>query len=72
MEVRVGSVAGQAALQRYARATASSKTFEGRTLQLALAKPENVVVRLNGNRVELPAGTAFVVTARQIAAASSS
>jgi len=47
------------------------KSFEGKSLQLALAKPQNVVVRLNGNRVELPRGTTFVVTSRRIVRATS-
>jgi hypothetical protein len=72
MEVRQGSIAGRllysGTLERGQR-----KTFTGRrALQLALAAPRNVVVRVNGNREELPAGTSFVVTARQIAPASSS
>jgi cytoskeleton protein RodZ len=72
MEVRQGSIAGRllysGTLERGQR-----KTFTGRrALQLALAQPDNVVVRVNGNREELPAGTSFVVTARQIAPASTS
>ena len=72
MEVRQGSIAGRllysGTLERGQR-----KTFTGRrALQLALAAPDNVVVRVNGNREELPAGTSFVVTARQIAPASTS
>jgi cytoskeleton protein RodZ len=71
MEVRAGSVSGQllysGTLERGQR-----KPFQGRRLQLALAKPDHVVVRVNGNRVELPAGTAFVVTARRVVTASSS
>ena len=47
------------------------KSFEGKSLQLALAKPQNVVVRLNGNRVELPRGTTFVVTSRRVVRATS-
>jgi len=47
------------------------KSFEGKSLQLALAKPQNVVVRLNGNRVELPQGTTFVVTSQRIVRATS-
>ena len=47
------------------------KSFEARSLQLALAEPENVVVRLNGNRVDLPRGTTFVVTSQRIARATS-
>ena len=69
MEVRVGSSSGRL-LYSGTLEEGQSKPFEGRKLQLALAKPQNVVVRLNGNRVELPAGTAFVVTSRRIAPAS--
>jgi hypothetical protein len=47
------------------------KSFEGKSLQLTLAKPQNVVVRLNGNRVELPKGTMFVVTSQRVARATS-
>jgi cytoskeleton protein RodZ len=47
------------------------KTFDGKSLQVALAKPQHVVVRLNGNRVELPRGTTFVVTSRRIVRAPS-
>ena len=47
------------------------KSFEGKSLQLTLAKPQNVVVRLNGNRVELPKGTMFVVTSQRIVRATS-
>lgn len=71
MEVRAGSVSGEllysGTLERNQR-----KTFQGHSLQLALAEPDNVGVRVNGNRVELPAGTSFVVTARRIVPASSS
>jgi cytoskeleton protein RodZ len=70
MEVRSGSVAGRL-LYNGTLERGQSKPFRGRRLQLALAKPENVVVRLNGNRVSLPAGSTFVVTARQIVPASS-
>ena len=45
--------------------------FDGRSLQLALAEPDNVVVRVNGNRVDLPDGTTFVVTAQRITRATS-
>ena len=70
MEVRSGSVAGRL-LYNGTLERGQSKPFRGRRLQLALATPENVVVRLNGNRVSLPAGTTFVVTARRIVPASS-
>ena len=70
MEVRAGSSAGKllysGTLERGQR-----KTFEGVRLQLALAEPQNVAVRLNGNRVELPVGTTFVVTPQRIARATS-
>ena len=70
MEVRAGSSAGRllysGTLERGQR-----KAFEGTRLQLALAEPQNVAVRLNGNRVDLPVGTTFVVTARRIARATS-
>ena len=70
MEVRAGSAAGKL-LYSGTLEQGQRKSFEGRSLQLALAEPENVAVRLNGNRVELPAGTTFVVTSRRVARASS-
>jgi cytoskeleton protein RodZ len=66
MEVRAGSVSGKL-LYSGTLEEGQRKTFQGRRLQLALAEPDNVAVRLNGNRVELPAGTTFVVSARRIA-----
>ncbi len=70
MEVRATSRAGKliysGTLERGQR-----KSFEGRSLQLALAEPDNVVVRVNGSRVDLPAGTTFVVTAQRITRAPS-
>jgi hypothetical protein len=70
MEVRAGSASGRllysGTLQQGQR-----MQFEARSLQLALAKPQNVLVRLNGNRTELPDGTAFVVTSRRILPARS-
>ncbi|HXF97129.1 MAG TPA: RodZ domain-containing protein [Gaiellaceae bacterium] len=69
MEVRSGGAAGRilysGTLERGQR-----KAFSGRRLQLALAEPENVAVRLNGKPRRLPAGTTFVVTARRIVPAS--
>jgi cytoskeleton protein RodZ len=47
------------------------KEVVGSRLQLALSEPGNVTVRVNGNRATLPAGTAFVVTARRITRAAS-
>jgi hypothetical protein len=69
MEVRAGSVTGKL-LYSGTLEPGQRKTFQGRALQLALAKPGHVAVRLNGNRVELPAGTTFVVSARRIAPAA--
>jgi cytoskeletal protein RodZ len=70
MEVRAGSASGRL-LYSGTLEQGQAKRFEGRRLQLALAEPQNVVVRRNGARVELPAGTTFLVTARRIVPASS-
>jgi hypothetical protein len=70
MEVRAGTATGRL-LYSGTLEPGQSKPFHGRRLQLSLAAPRNVSVRLNGNRVDLPAGKAFVVTARKIASASS-
>jgi hypothetical protein len=70
MEVRQASSAGKllysGTLERGQR-----KSFEGKSLQLALAEPQNVLVRLNGNRVDLPNGSSFVVTSQRILRATS-
>ena len=72
MEVRQGSLSGRL-LYSGTLEPGQRKTFTGRRLQLALAEPDNVTIRVNGNRVELPAGTSFVVTAaQQVAPASPS
>jgi hypothetical protein len=65
MEVRASTPAGKL-LYSGTLEQGQRKTFTGRSLQLALAEPDNVVVRVNGNRVDLPAGTTFVVTAQRI------
>ena len=70
MEVRLTSRAGKL-LYSGTLEQGQRKTFAGRSLQLALAEPDNVVVRVNGNRVDLPAGTTFAVTARRITRATS-
>ncbi len=70
MAVRAGSSSGKL-LYSGTLEQGQVKRFEARRLQLALAEPQNVLVRRNGNRVELPAGSSFVVTSRQIALASS-
>ena len=51
MEVRETSTAGKL-LYSGTLEGGQRKEFEGKSLQLALAKPHNVVVRLNGNRVD--------------------
>jgi hypothetical protein len=70
MEVRATSAAGKL-LYSGTLEQGQRKSFDGRSLQLALAEPDNVVVRVNGNRVDLPQGTTFVVTSKRIARAAS-
>ena len=69
MEVRQGVSAGRLLFSGTLE-QGKAKQFQARKLQLTLAKPNNVVVRLNGSQVDLPEGTAFVVTSRRIARAS--
>jgi len=72
MEVRPGSIAARplysGTLERGQRKQFTAR----RAIQLALEAPDNVIVRVNGNRQELPAGTTFVVTAKRIVSASPS
>jgi hypothetical protein len=70
MEVRASSSAGKL-LYSGTLEQGQRKTFDGKVLQLALRAPGHVAVKVNGNRVELPAGTAFVVTAQRITRATS-
>ena len=70
MEVRTATPAGKL-LYSGTLEQGQRKPFDGRSLQLALAEPANVVVRVNGNRVDLPDGTTFVVTAQRIARTTS-
>ena len=70
MEVRAAAPAGKL-LYSGTLEQGQRKPFEGRSLQLALAEPDNVVVRVNGKRVDLPAGTTFVVTAQRISRTTS-
>jgi hypothetical protein len=70
MEVRSGSVGGRL-LYSGTLERGQQKDFQGRRLLLALAEPENVLVRRSGKRVDLPPGTAFVITARRVVPASS-
>ena len=70
MEVRAATSSGKL-LYSGTLEQGQRKSFDGKSLQVALAKPQNVVVRVNGNRVELPRGTTFVVTSRRIVRAPS-
>ena len=70
MEVRQTSSAGKL-LYSGTLEQGQRKSFEGKSLQLALAEPQNVLVRLNGNRVDLPNGSTFVVTSQRILRATS-
>jgi Helix-turn-helix domain/RodZ C-terminal domain len=70
MEVRQVSSAGKL-LYSGTLEPGQRKSFEGRSLQLALADPQNVLVRVNGHRVDLPNGTTFVVTSQRVVRAPS-
>jgi hypothetical protein len=70
MEVRSTSMTGRLLFSGTLE-PGDRQVFDASRLQLTLARPRNVSVRLNGNRVDLPAGTAFVVTARRITRAAS-
>ncbi len=70
MEVRTATSSGKL-LYSGTLEQGQRKSFDGKSLQVALAKPLNVVVRVNGNRVDLPRGTTFVVTSRRIVRAPS-
>ena len=69
MEIRAGAQGARlvysGTLERGQR-----KTFQGRRLQVALTRPRNIALRLNGRQVSLPAGRVFVVTAQRIVPAS--
>ena len=70
MEVRVG-VSGTRPLYSGTLEHGQRKAFDGRTLQVSLSRPGNVVVLLNGERVALPSGTTFTVTSHRIVRARS-
>jgi len=70
MEVREASSSGKL-LYSGTLERGQHKSFDGRSLQLALAEPQKVAVRLNGNRVDLPHGTTFLVTSQRITRATS-
>lgn len=70
MEVRMRSGTGKL-LYSGTLERGQQKTFTGRRLQLALAKPRNVSVRVNGEQVALPHGKVFVVRPRSLVSAPS-
>ena len=70
MEVRATAPAGKL-LYSGTLVQGQRKAFQGRALQLALAKPANVSVRLGGDVAVIPAGSTFSVTARRIVPATS-
>ena len=70
MEVRASTSSGKL-LYSGTLEQGQRKSFDGRSLQVALAKPKNVAVRVNGNTIELPQGTTFVVTSQRIVRAPS-
>jgi hypothetical protein len=70
MEVRMRSGTGKL-LYSGTLERGQAKTFSGRRLQLTLAKPRNVSVRVNGEQVALPQGKVFVVRPRSIVSAPS-
>jgi len=70
MEVRT-SVGGPKLLYSGTLEQGQRKAFQGQALELTLARPRNVTVRVNGAAVDLPAGKTFHVTKRQIVTASS-
>ncbi len=44
---------------------------QGKKFQLSLSEPTHVSVKVDGSRVQLPSGTAFVVTSRRVTRAAS-
>ena len=70
MEVRAGTPTGRL-LYSGTLERGRHKRFQGRQLHITLAAPQNVSVRLNGRRRELPNGSTFVVTAHHISQTAS-
>lgn len=70
MEVRAGRD-GEELLYSGTLEEGQEKAFRGESIRLVLLRPGSVSVRLGGKAVELPAGTAFVVTSKRIVRASS-
>jgi hypothetical protein len=61
MEVRVGSAAGQP-LYRGTLQRGQTKRFASRKLWLSFASPRNVVVRVSGVRIKVPANGQRTIT----------
>jgi cytoskeletal protein RodZ len=70
MEVRAGSRGGE---QLYSGTLerGQQQRFVKRSVYVSFGSPANVVVKLNGNRVALPPGGAYVFTQRGVRAATS-
>jgi transcriptional regulator with XRE-family HTH domain len=71
MDVRNDSRAGKA-LYRGTLQAGQMQRFAKPRLYLRLTAPENVVVKLNGNRVRLPRGGVYIVTAGGVRATGGS
>jgi cytoskeletal protein RodZ len=69
MEVRAGSRGG-AQLYSGTLERGQLQRFVRRSIYVSFGSPANVVVKLNGNRVTLPPGGAYLVTPRGVRAAS--
>jgi hypothetical protein len=70
MEVRMRSGTGKL-LYSGTLERGQTKSFTGRRLQLALAKPRSVSVRVNGEQLALPHGKVFVVRPHSVVSAPS-
>jgi hypothetical protein len=70
MEVRAGRD-GAKLLYSGTLEKGQRKSFRGGSFRVVLLQPDNVSVRLGGRSVDLPAGTAFVVTPKRIVRAPS-
>jgi transcriptional regulator with XRE-family HTH domain len=71
MEVRAGSRTGQP-LYRGTIEQGQVQRFARRNLYVRLGSPANLALKLNGNRVELPNGRAFVVSPAGVRTAAAS
>jgi len=71
MEVRVGTRTGRP-LYSGTLERGQTQRFVQRSLYVSVASPGNVMLKLNGNRVKLPAGGEYAVTPSGVAAAGGS